>query len=92
MLDVASGTVTTLANDRGTDPLAGIAFSPEGERILFSRADALWSVKTDGSDAWLMVSGISWGDWQWQQASPRCDRSREDAGKLEVSSQPSGAP
>ena len=70
VLDLASGTVTTLASERGTDPLGGIAFLPEGDRILFSRADALWSVKTDGSDARLLVSGTSWGDWQWQKASP----------------------
>ena len=68
VLDLASGTVTTLASERGTDPLGGIAFSPEGDRILFSRADALWSVKADGSDAQLLVSGTRWGDWQWQEA------------------------
>lgn len=72
VLDVTSGTVTTLASDRGTDPLDGIAFSPEGDRILFSRQDVegLWIVNADGSDARLLVARTSWGDWQRQPAGP----------------------
>ena len=68
VLDVPSGTVTTLFAVRGSDPLRAIAFSPDGDRILFSRADsdALWSVKVDGSDAQPVVTGTRWGDWQWQ--------------------------
>ena len=46
-----------------------ITFSPGGDRILFSRTDAksvtsLWSIRTDGSDAQLLVTGTGWGDWQ----------------------------
>ena len=68
VLDVPSGTVTTLFAVRGSDPLRAIAFSPDGDRILFSRpdSDALWSVKVDGSDAQPVVTGTRWGDWQWQ--------------------------
>jgi Tol biopolymer transport system component len=71
VVDVASGTVTTLARASGAYPLAPIRFSPEGDRILFSRtepnnATSLWSVNADGSDAQLLVTGTGWGDWQWQ--------------------------
>ena len=68
VIDVASGTVTTLARGRGSEPSDGITFSPGGDRLLFSRAEALWSVNTDGSDARLLVSGTDWGDWQSQPA------------------------
>ena len=75
VIDVASGTVTTLARSSGYSPLAPIRFSPEGDRILFWRRDAndvesLWSVKVDGSDARLLVPGTGWGDWQWLPAGP----------------------
>ena len=71
MVEVASGTVTTLARATGNFPLTPIGFSPDGDRILFSRTEpndvtALWSVKADGSDALLLVPGSDWGDWQWQ--------------------------
>jgi len=73
VVDVATGTVTTLSRSTGDYPTSGsaIRFSPEGDRVLFSRADAsgvtsLWSVRVDGSDARLLVSGADWGDWQWQ--------------------------
>ena len=75
MVDVASGTVTTLAG--ATDPAAvvPIRFSSDGDRLLFSKSDAsnassLWSVKADGSDPRLLVSGNDWGDWQWLPSSP----------------------
>jgi len=75
VVDVASGTVTSLASARGTAPLAPIRFSPEGDRVLFSRTDAngvgsLWGVQADGSDARLLVPGSGWGDWQWLPAGP----------------------
>ena len=71
VVDVASGTVTMLASASGAFPLNPIRFSPEGDRILFSRTDAndvtsLWSVHADGSDPQLLVPGSGWGDWQWQ--------------------------
>lgn len=75
VVDVASGIVTSLASARGTFPLDPIRFSPEGDRILFSRTDtnnvtSLWSVHADGSDAQLLVTGTGWGDWQPLPAGP----------------------
>jgi Tol biopolymer transport system component len=73
--DVATGNLTTLAHSTDDYPSLGsaIRFSPEGDRVLFSRTDAsgvtsLWSIRVDGSDARLLVSGAEWGDWQWQPA------------------------
>ena len=74
IVDLASGTVATLATNGGTDSLSLIKFSPEGDRILYSRTsstgnvDSLWTVRTDGSDPQLLVAGTGWGDWQWQPA------------------------
>ena len=73
VVDVATGAMTPLASARGTAPLQVINFSPEGDRILFSRTDAtnatsVWSVRVDGSGAQLLVTGVGWADWQWQPA------------------------
>jgi Tol biopolymer transport system component len=67
VLDVATGTVTLLAEADGSDDLEVIDFSPEGDRIHFSRlnpigAGSLWSVKSDGSDLRRLVA-VGWGDW-----------------------------
>ena len=69
VVDVASGDVRSLVHvDGGT--LGVIAFSPEGDRILFTRTDAagvtsLWSVHADGSDPRRLVAGSDRGaDWQ----------------------------
>jgi Tol biopolymer transport system component len=75
VVDVASGTVTTLASLTGVSNFDPITFSPEGDRILFSKTGAdgvasLWSVRVDGSDAQLLVPGTGWGDWQSQPAGP----------------------
>jgi Tol biopolymer transport system component len=69
VLDVASGTVTSLASSGMGLVIDPIRFSPGGDRILGSRTDAngvssLWSVQIDGSGAQLLVPGTSWGDWQ----------------------------
>jgi Tol biopolymer transport system component len=70
VVDVASGTVTTLARETGAVVLGPVRFSPEGDRILYSTSDtndaggALWSVKVDGSNPQLLVTGTTWGDWQ----------------------------
>jgi Tol biopolymer transport system component len=72
VLDVATGSVTLLIEaERGT--VLGesvIEFSPQGDRILFSRTerrgsgeDSLWSIGVDGSDARLLVAGTTWGWW-----------------------------
>jgi len=75
LLDVATGTVTLLTETHGSDMLSVIAgesfeFSPEGDRILFSRtedegtgASSLWSVNADGSDLRRLVAGTALGDW-----------------------------
>jgi Tol biopolymer transport system component len=52
-----------------SDYLSPIDFSPEGDRILFSRSDdrggrgSLWSINSDGSDLRRLVAGTAWGDW-----------------------------
>jgi Tol biopolymer transport system component len=70
VLDLATGTVTLLAEADGSDQLAVIDFSPEGDRIHFSRmkdgrigVGSLWSVNVDGSDLRRLVNGTAWGDW-----------------------------
>lgn len=75
LLDVATGTVTLLTEMDGSDELMYMAggafdFSPEGDRILFSRteddgagASSLWSIDVDGSDLRRLVTGTAWGDW-----------------------------
>jgi hypothetical protein len=74
VLDVATSEVTSLVAGKGaSDLLWGvIEFSPESDRILFSRTDdgdrgtgSLWSVDADGSDQpRRLVTGTVWGDWQ----------------------------
>jgi Tol biopolymer transport system component len=71
LLDLASGSITTLAEASGTDPFRAIRFSPDGDRILFAVTDrhqSLWTIRTDGSDKRLLVAGTGWGDWQWLPA------------------------
>jgi Tol biopolymer transport system component len=81
VLDVATGTVTLLAETDGSQMFSvmaggGFEFSPEGNRILFSRTEvestgagatwkrsSLWSVNADGSDLRRLVVGTAWGDW-----------------------------
>jgi Tol biopolymer transport system component len=70
LLDVATGTVTLLVEAKASDWLEVIDFSPEGNRILFSRIEdrqrgesSLWSVNTDGSGRRRLVAGTVWGDW-----------------------------
>ena len=70
VLEVATGTVTLLAKQHGSDVLDAIDFSPNGNRILFARTkdkgsgeSALWSIKSDGSDLRRLVAGTFWGDW-----------------------------
>jgi Tol biopolymer transport system component len=70
VVDVATGTVTSLIEgERGTE-LGVIGFSPRGDRILFSKNEdgakggqSLWSIRMDGSDARLVVAGTSQGQW-----------------------------
>jgi Tol biopolymer transport system component len=76
VIDLATGTVTSLAGMGGSDRLWVIEFSPEGDQILFSRTEdegrgvsSLWSIHADGSDPRRLVTGTNalspvWGDWQ----------------------------
>jgi Tol biopolymer transport system component len=77
LVDMATGTVTSLAGQNGYDTLRVVEFSPEGDRILFSRTVArpgaetnaefvssLWSVNADGSDARMLVTAAGQGGWQ----------------------------
>lgn len=70
VLDVATGTVTLLAEAGGSWDLGISDFSPDGHRILFRRSNrrvdvgSLWSVNADGSDApRRLVAGSTSGDW-----------------------------
>jgi hypothetical protein len=51
--------------------MAPLRFSPEGDRILVWHRDhdnvpSLWTVNAFSSDTQRLVTGPSWGDWQWQ--------------------------
>jgi Tol biopolymer transport system component len=82
LLDVATGSVTLVTEPDGSAVLsvmagAGFEFSPEGDRILFSRTeedgtgvDSLWSVNVDGSDLRRLVAGTAWGDWLSPSPTP----------------------
>jgi Tol biopolymer transport system component len=70
LLDVATGMVSLLIEPDGSAVLSVIEFSPDGDRILFSRteedgtgANSLWSVNADGSDLRRLVTGTASGDW-----------------------------
>jgi Tol biopolymer transport system component len=70
LVDVATGTVTLLIEPDGSALLSVIEFSPDGDRILFSKtedqgtgANSLWSVKVDGSNLRRLVAGTDLGDW-----------------------------
>ena len=67
VVDVASGTVTSLTASGAAEHV--IRFSPDGDRILFSRTNdkdvaSLWSIRADGSEPQLLVARTGWGDWQ----------------------------
>jgi Tol biopolymer transport system component len=77
VLDVATGAVTLLAEADGSDMLEVIDFSPERDRIFFSRTKdgqigvgSLWSVKADGSDLRRLVAMTAWGDWLSRGPTP----------------------
>ena len=70
MVDIATGVVASLALPSGPYDFSVIRFAPEGDRILLSGSDpnsgatSLWSMRADGSDLQLLVTGTDWGDWQ----------------------------
>lgn len=68
--DVATGADTSILNVTPSGHLHVIEFSADGDRILFTRADAdgdprsLWSIGADGSDLRLLIEGpdVEWAD------------------------------
>jgi Tol biopolymer transport system component len=70
--DIATGADTSLLDVTRSERLSVIEFSPEGDRILFTRSDAdfsrssLWSIAANGSDLRRVVDGIDWADLQPQ--------------------------
>jgi Tol biopolymer transport system component len=71
VLDVATETVTLVAEAGPNSYLEVIDLSPHGDQILFSRTEggdrgarSLWSVHADGSDLRRLVTSNGWGDWQ----------------------------
>jgi Tol biopolymer transport system component len=66
--DVATGADTSLVDVTRSEWLEVIEFSPNGDRILFTRSDAdggaysLWSIGADGSDLRRLLDGIDWAD------------------------------
>ena len=73
VVEVATGSVTPLAEGEPGASLQAIGFSPEGDRILFSSVlfskngrmadSSLWSVGVDGADPRLVVAGTFEGEW-----------------------------
>ncbi|MEO8424928.1 MAG: hypothetical protein ABI595_13590, partial [Actinomycetota bacterium] len=68
--DVATGSVTLLIEGERGSTLGVIGFSPQGDRILFSRSQdrgrgesSLWSIGVNGSHARLLVAGTIEGEW-----------------------------
>ena len=67
VVDVANGKVTSLTALGSAGHI--ISFSPDGNRILFSRANgrdvgSLWTIQIDGTGARRLVAGADWGEWQ----------------------------
>jgi Tol biopolymer transport system component len=67
VFDVATGTVTLLAEGDGGATYSVVGFSPEGDRVYFEKdadhGSSLWSIGVDGSDPHLVVAGTSQGEW-----------------------------
>lgn len=54
---------TRLTNDKFDE--IGASFSPKGDRIAFTRAGQLWTMKPDGSDQKVLVSAKKVLDFAW---------------------------
>jgi Tol biopolymer transport system component len=78
VVDVASRERTTLVEGDGSAWFQVVGFSPDGERILYSRTESsggdshhgLWTIRADGSDHRLLVDGTASGHWQWLRSDP----------------------
>ena len=69
--DLTTRTVTSLTGKGSSELLRVIEFSPDGERILFSKfggrdtgTSSLWSIGSDGSKPRRLVTDIDWADWR----------------------------
>ena len=68
--DVATGADTSLLDVTRSEIVNVIEFSPDGDRILFTRWDAdsdqisLWSIGADGSDLRRLVARVDGADLQ----------------------------
>lgn len=69
--DVATGAETSLVDANASAGLRVIEFSPDGDRILYSRdadtdagVDSLWSINADGSEPRRLVPRTDWADWR----------------------------
>jgi Tol biopolymer transport system component len=66
--DVATGTDKPIVDAAPSGRLDVIEFTPDGDRILFMRAEtaggarSLWSIGVDGADARRLVDRIDWAD------------------------------
>ncbi len=82
VVDPMTGTMSMLATAEGSGPIRAMAFSPDGDQLLFLRADenrdeSLWSVRSDGSGAPRLVVGTkTWGSGSFESlgSSPEGDR------------------
>jgi dipeptidyl aminopeptidase/acylaminoacyl peptidase len=70
VVDVATGSATLLLEGKRGTSLEVIGFSPQGDRIHFSRQEdrgkgerSLWSIGVDGSNPRLVVAGTLVGEW-----------------------------
>ncbi len=67
VLDVATGSVTPLSDEKHGTRLTVIGFSPDGDRILFRKDQggdsSLWSIGVGGSDSRRVVAGTWEGEW-----------------------------
>jgi Tol biopolymer transport system component len=66
VVDVASGSVTTIATGSG---ISAEGFSPDGDRVLYTTPRGLWAANADGSGARVLVEGADSGAW----LAPRSD-------------------
>ena len=76
VMDVVTGTEKTLAADFPYAAWPPHSWSPDGDRILFSRgADpesaGLWTVDADGGTPTLLVEGATVGEWQPKTPGPQ---------------------
>jgi Tol biopolymer transport system component len=74
LIDLATGSVSPVTEGEPRGELEAGAFTPQGDRILFSKTAAtgwsLWSVGVDGSDAHLIVDGTD-GNFYRVPSSPK---------------------